>query len=76
MALNYAADGNFVFEVPARKSSLTKDDMDADFADLLDIPSFDIDASDDDLMGMEIKEDSLEVFDKDIPLSDFEDERD
>ena len=52
----------------------TKDDMDADFAGLLDSPSFDIDASDDELMGIEIQEDSLEVFDKEIPLEDFEDE--
>lgn len=72
---NNAADGNFVFEVPSRKESLTRDDMDADFADLLDA-NFDWNASDDDLMAVDINGDSLEVFDKDIPLSDFEDERD
>jgi hypothetical protein len=72
---NNAADGNFVFEVPSRKTSLTRDDMDADFADLLDA-NFDWNASDDDLMGVDINGDSLEVFDKDIPLADFEDERD
>src|SRR5208283_6024474 len=65
---NNAADGNFVFEVPSRKASLTRDDMDADFADLLDA-NFDWSASDDDLMGVDINGDSLEVFDKDIPLA-------
>jgi hypothetical protein len=49
--------------------------MDADFADLLDA-NFDWNASDDDLMAVDINGDSLEVFDKDIPLADFEDERD
>lgn len=64
------------FQVPVRKSKLDKDDVDPDLAGLLDLEAFDIDASDDELMGIEIKEDSLEVFDKDIPLADFEDERD
>lgn len=64
------------FHVPLRKSKLDKDDVDPDLAGLLDLESFDIDASDDELMGIEIKEDSLEVFDKEIPLADFEDERD
>jgi hypothetical protein len=36
----------------------------------------DIGASDDELMDFDVKDDSLEVFDKDIPLEDFEDERD
>jgi hypothetical protein len=54
---------------------LSKDDMDPDLADLLDVESFDIDASDDDLMGLEIKEDTLEVFDQKT-FSDFEEERD
>lgn len=33
------------------------------------------DGADDKLLNMEVKDDSLEVFDKDVPLSDFEDER-
>lgn len=61
---------------PVKKSTLSADDMDADFADMLNSPTFDIDASDDELMGMEIKEDSLEVFDNDAAIEDFEDERD
>lgn len=32
-------------------------------------------AADDELMNMEVKDDTLEVFDKDVPLADFEDER-
>jgi len=66
------ADDNFA--VPAYKSSLTKDDMDADFADMLDVQSFDINATDDELLSMDVKLDSLEVFDKDIVFEDFEDE--
>ena len=54
----------------------TEFNLDPDLADLLDLESFDIDASDDELMGIEIQEDSLDVFDKDVPLADFEDERD
>lgn len=70
---NMANDG---LNVPSRKDHLTKDDMDADFVDLLDASTFDIDASDDELMGMEVKDDSLEVFDEGMPMSDFEDEKD
>jgi hypothetical protein len=62
--------------VPSMKEHLSKDDMDPDFADLLDSPSFDLGASDDDLMGLDVKEDDLEVFDKQLPLSDFEEEKD
>lgn len=63
-------------DVPPRSKKLSKEDIDPEFADLLDVDSFDIDASDDELMGMEIKEDSLEVFDQEETMSDFEDERD
>jgi hypothetical protein len=70
------ADDNFSFDLPARKKTLSKDDMDSEFADILDAPSFDIDASDDEIMGAYDKDDSLEVFDKDVPLTDFEEERD
>jgi len=63
-------------DTPPMKAQLTKDDMEADFADMLDSPSFDFGASDDELMGMEVKDDELEVFDKNIPLNDFEEEKD
>ena len=72
---NMSQDSN-VFHVPPKKSKLEKDDVDPELAGLLDLESFDIDASDDELMGIEIQDDSLDVFDKDIPLADFEDERD
>ena len=73
---NMANDGNCAVDVPPPIKNLTKEDMEADFADLLNSSTFDIDASDDELMGMEIKEDSLEVSENDLPLEDFEDERD
>lgn|SRR5271166_408443 len=74
---HHGTEFNMAMDVPPRKDKLTADDMDADFAALLNDQSFDIDASDDELMGMEVKEDSLEVFDADAPpTSDFEDERD
>lgn len=58
-----------------KPSKLKPEDVDPDLAGLLDVSSFDIDASDDELMGIEI-DDTLEVFDADVPLQDFEDERD
>jgi hypothetical protein len=51
-------------------------DVDPAFDELFSSPNFDMDASDDELMGMEIKEDTLEVSEGDISLEDFEDERD
>ncbi len=72
-----ADDGGSVRIPPSiNKETLSADDLDPDFVDMLNASTFDIDASDDELMGMEIKEDSLEVFEKDIPMEDFEDERD
>lgn len=71
---NLNNDVGYVFEVPSRKDYLTVDDMEADFADLLNIDSFDLDASDDEMFNLEV-DDSLEAFDKDVPF-DFEDERD
>lgn len=50
--------------------------IDPEFAELLESPNFDVGASDDELMGMEIGEDTLEVFDNDSAIEDFEDERD
>jgi hypothetical protein len=61
---------------PVQKGKLRDEDVDPDFAELLKSPSFDLDASDDELMGMDIKEDTLEVSENDVSLEDFEDERD
>jgi hypothetical protein len=61
--------------VPPRRDRISKEDMLPEFEELLDSPHFDIEASDDELMGMEIKEDSLEVYDE-ASMADFEDERD
>jgi len=72
--LNLADDQ--LMDIPLRPSKLTKEDVDVDFADLLDVESFDIDASDDELMGIQVADDSLEVFDAETSLDDFEDERD
>ena len=73
--LNLANDCAIEVPSPPHKDNLTKDDMDSDFADLLNSNTFDIDASDDDLLNANIKDDdSLEVIDKDIMLEDFEDE--
>jgi hypothetical protein len=58
-----------------QSNKLSKSDVDPELADLLDADSFDINASDDELFGMDIKDDSLEVFDQEETLSDFEDER-
>ena len=71
------ADDNCAIDLPrpTNKDNLNIDDWDADFADILNSPTFDIDASDDELMLMEVKEDSLEVLEADIPMEDFEDER-
>lgn len=76
--LNTLPDDRGSVRVPPslNKETLSADDLDPDFVDMLNASTFDIDASDDELMGMEIKEDSLEVFEKDIPMEDFEDERD
>ncbi len=59
---------------PLKSRQITKDDLDVDFADMLDGPVFDLDEDDDQMSDFEIN-DSLEVLDKEIPLEDFEDER-
>lgn len=70
------ADDNFSIDVPSYKNTLDKDDMFPEFSELLESPYFDVGASDDELMGIDIKEDSLEVFENDASMEDFEDERD
>ena len=70
------ADDNCAIDLPPPSDNLNVDDWDVDFADILNSPTFDIDASDDELMLMEVKEDSLEVLEAEVPMEDFEDERD
>ncbi len=75
-----ADDGQCAIDLPGPmdKHNVTDKDIDSDFADLMDVfksEDFDIDASDDELMGMEIQEDSLEVSEGELSLEDFEDER-
>jgi len=62
--------------LPFDRHNVKEKDVDPDFAELLNSPTFDLDASDDELMGIEIKDDTLEVFDNDGHIEDFEDERD
>jgi hypothetical protein len=62
--------------LPFDRNNVKDTDIDPDFAELLNSPTFDFDASDDELMGMEIKEDTLEVSENEVPMEDFEDERD
>lgn len=67
------ADSAFAMDIPLPSK---KEVLEADIAYILDASPFDIDASDDELMGLEIKDDSLEVFDAETSMEDFEDERD
>lgn len=81
---NYKHHGtpfNMAIDVPRPldRNNIKDDDVDPEFAELLKSPSFDLDASDDELMGMDIKEDTLEVSENDLSMGemeDFEDERD
>jgi hypothetical protein len=63
------------FMPPPRRGRLSKDDLEPDLAGLFDEPSFDLDASDDELLGLEIHDDDLSVTDGEAETSDFEDER-
>lgn len=77
--MNLANDCAVDLPPPVRKGYLKESDIEPAFKDLFDSPSFDIDASDDELFGIEIKEDNLEVSENDLPMGemhDFEDERD
>lgn len=77
--MNLANDCAVEVPPPFSKGNLKDSDIEPDFKELFDSPSFDMDASDDELLGMEIKEDSLEVSENDISMGemdDFEDERD
>lgn len=71
-----ADDGSIRVPPSINKDTLSADDLDPDFVDMLSASTFDIDASDDELMGMEVGDDSLEVFENDASIEDFEDERD
>lgn len=70
------ADDNCAFDVPASVSidALKADDMLPGFEELASIS--DISEADDELMAFDIGADSLEVSENDVPLEDFEDERD
>lgn len=77
--MNKADDCAVDLPPPISKSTFKESDVEPDFMELFQSPSFDMDASDDELWGMEIKEDSLEVFENDQTMEemhDFEDERD
>jgi hypothetical protein len=73
-------DGQCAVDIPEPldKHNVTEKDIDPQFSDLFDVfksENFDIDASDDELMGMDINDDTIEVSELDAPLEDFEDER-
>lgn len=77
--MNLADDCAVDLPPPISKKNFKESDVEPDFMELFQSPSFDMDASDDELWGMEIKEDSLEVFEGDLgaeEMHDFEDERD
>lgn len=77
--MNLANDCAVDLPPPVRKGNVKDSDVEPDFMELFQSPSFDMDASDDELWGMEIKEDSLEVSENDLSMGemdDFEDERD
>jgi len=72
---NHGTEFNLA-DVPPFKRNLDFDDMEADFADLLNADTFDLNASDDDLLGLEVapEDDLLQVSDQEA-FSDFEDEK-
>lgn len=51
------------------------DDLGPEYSDLMNSDTFDLNASDEELLGMEVKDDALEVFDSNDSMMDFEDER-
>lgn len=51
------------------------DDLGAEYTDVMNSDVFDLNASDEELLGMEVKDDDLQVFDSDDSMMDFEDER-
>lgn len=77
--MNLADDCAVDLPPPISKQNFKDSDIEPDFMELFQSPSFDMDASDDELWGMDIKEDSLEVSEGDLgvgEMHDFEDERD
>lgn len=77
--MNLSNDCAVEIPPPVSKGKLKDSDVEPDFMELFQSPSFDMDASDDELFGIEIKEDNLEVSENDLPMGemhDFEDERD
>lgn len=71
---NMADDGTLDVPPPLDMNNLKETDFEDGFGEFADLLSADLDASDD-LLSVDIN-DSLEVSEKDIPMDDFEDERD
>lgn len=57
-------------------NNLKESDFDPEFAEFSEILKEDNSDSDDELFNMEITDDSLEVSENEVPIEDFEDERD
>lgn len=57
-------------------NNLKESDFDPEFAEFAEILKEDNSDSDDELFNMEITDDSLEVSENEVPIEDFEDERD
>lgn len=57
-------------------NNLKETDFDPEFSEFAELLSGDNAASDDELFNMEVGDDSLEVSENDVPIEDFEDERD
>lgn len=71
---NMADDGTLDVPPPLDMNNLKESDFEDGFGEFADLLSADLDSSDD-LLSVDIN-DSLEVSEKDIPMDDFEDERD
>ena len=57
-------------------NNLKESDFDPEFSEFAELLKNDIGDSDDELFNMEIGDDSLEVSENEVPMEDFEDERD
>ena len=60
-----------------KPDTFTKNDIDPELADLMDLESFDLNASDDDLLNLDVEDQSLEVLEHPaLQELDFEEEKD
>ena len=60
-----------------KPDTFTKNDVDPELADLMDLESFDLNASDDDLLNLDVEDQSLEVLENPaLQELDFEEEKD